>query len=61
MITIDTLREIALSFPEATEEPYFEKTSFKVKKNIFATYDGKNKRVCMKLSEIHQAVFSSAD
>jgi predicted DNA-binding protein (MmcQ/YjbR family) len=61
MVTIDTLRKLALSFPEATEEPHFEKTSFRVKKKIFATYDDKLKRACIKLSEIDQNVFSSAD
>ncbi|MBF4473647.1 MmcQ/YjbR family DNA-binding protein [Flavobacterium sp. HJJ] len=61
MITIETLRKLALSFPEATEEPHFEKTSFRVKKKIFATYDEKLKRACIKLSEIDQNVFSSAD
>lgn len=61
MITIETLRKLALSFPEATEEPHFEKTSFRVKKKIFATYDKKLKRACIKLSEIDQNVFSSAD
>lgn len=61
MISIETLRKLALSFPEATEEPHFEKTSFRVKKKIFATYDDKLKRACIKLSEIDQDVFSSAD
>jgi predicted DNA-binding protein (MmcQ/YjbR family) len=61
MVTIDELREISLSFPETTEEPHFEKTAFKVKKKIFVTYDEKNKRACIKLSEIDQNVFSSAD
>ena len=61
MVSIDTLRKLALSFPEATEEPHFEKTSFRVKRKIFATYDGIKKRVCIKLSEIDQDVFSSAD
>lgn len=61
MITIDSLRAIALSFPETTEEPHFEKTSFRVKKKIFATYDYKNDRACIRLSEIDQDVFSSAD
>jgi len=61
MVTFDILREIALSFPEATEEPHFEKTSFRVKNKIFATYDDKNKRACIKLSEIDQDVFSFAD
>jgi predicted DNA-binding protein (MmcQ/YjbR family) len=61
MVSIDTFRKIALSFPEATEEPHFEKTSFRVKKKIFATYDDIKKRACIKLSEIDQDVFSSAD
>ena len=61
MVTIDTFRKLALSFPEATEEPHFEKTSFRVKKKIFATYDEIKKRACIRLSEIDQDVFSSAD
>ncbi|MDZ4810899.1 MAG: MmcQ/YjbR family DNA-binding protein [Bacteroidota bacterium] len=61
MVSINTLRKLALSFPDNTEEPHFEKTSFKVKKKIFATYDDINKRACIKLSEIDQDVFSSAD
>ena len=61
MVSIDTFRKLALSLPEATEEPHFEKTSFRVKKKIFATYDDKNKRACVKLSEINQDVFSSSD
>lgn len=61
MVSIDTFRELALSFPEATEDPHFEKTSFRVKRKIFATYDEVKKRACIKLSEIDQDVFSSAD
>ena len=69
MVTLETFRKIALSFPEATEEPHFEKTSFRVKKTakgssatkIFATYDAVKQRACVKLSEIDQDVFSSAD
>lgn len=61
MVTVDSLRKLALSFPETTEEPHFEKTSFRVKKKIFATYDDNNKQACIKLSEIDQDVFSSSD
>lgn len=61
MVTIDILKRIALSFPESTEEAHFEKTSFRVRKKIFATYDDLRKRACIKLSEIDQDVFSSAD
>lgn len=60
MVTINSFRKLSLSFPETTEEPHFEKTSFRVKKKIFATYDAKNKRACIKLSEIDQNVFSTA-
>ena len=61
MVSIDTFRKLAFSFPETTEKPHFEKTSFRVKKKIFATYDEKHKRACLKLSEIDQDVFSSSD
>jgi len=41
MITIDTMRALALLFPEVTEDSHFEKISFRVKKKIFSTYDEK--------------------
>jgi predicted DNA-binding protein (MmcQ/YjbR family) len=59
MVSINTFRALALSFPETIEQPHFEKTSFRIGKKIFATYDDKNKRACIKLSEIDQNVFSS--
>jgi predicted DNA-binding protein (MmcQ/YjbR family) len=59
MVSIKTFRALALSFAETSEQPHFEKTSFRVGKKIFATYDDKNKRACIKLSEIDQHVFSS--
>ena len=61
MITVDTLRKLALSFPEVIEAPHFEKTSFRVNKKIFATYDNTKNQACIKLSEIDQDVFSSFD
>jgi predicted DNA-binding protein (MmcQ/YjbR family) len=61
MVTIENLRKIALSFPEAVEAPHFDKTSFRIKNRIFATYDKNNNRACLKLSEIDQDVFSSFD
>ena len=60
MVSIDTLRTLALSFPEATEEPHFEKTSFRIKKKIFATYDAPTGLACLKLSEAEQDVFAVA-
>lgn len=61
MITINAFRKIALSFPETSEQPHFEKTSFRVDKKIFATVDIKNNLACIKLSEIDQSVFSAFD
>ena len=59
MVAIDAFRTIALSFPETTEQPHFEKSSFRVQKKIFATLDIKKAQACIKLSEIDQDVFSS--
>ncbi|GAB4011107.1 MmcQ/YjbR family DNA-binding protein [Spirosoma sp. KCTC 42546] len=61
MINLDLIRQVALSLPETTEQPHFEKPSFKVGKKIFATYNGPHNRVCVKLSEIDQDVFSTFD
>ena len=61
MITKDTFRQLALSFPGTTEEPHFEKTSFRLNKKIFATLDTKNNRACLMLSQADQSVFTSYD
>lgn len=61
MVSITTFRKLALSFPETIEAPHFEKTSFRVKKKIFATYDAVNHRACLKLSEVDQDVFCAYD
>jgi len=61
MITEKKLRQIALSFENTSEEPHFEKTSFRIKKKIFASYDSKNKLVCVKLTPEDQASFCSFD
>ncbi len=61
MISFDDLKSLATSFPEVTEEPHFEKTSFRVKGKIFATYDQKKKRATIKLSPEDQDVFSLGD
>jgi hypothetical protein len=61
MVSIEQLRALALSFPEVIEEPHFEKTSFTVKKKIFATYEEKNKIACVKLSNVDQDVFSATN
>jgi predicted DNA-binding protein (MmcQ/YjbR family) len=61
MVTLESLRAIALSFPETTEAWHFEKISFRVKKKIFATYDEKLNQACIKLSEADQVSFTTTD
>ncbi len=59
MITEATIREIAMAYEQATEEPHFEKTSFRIKKKIFLTIDSARNRACVKLSLNDQSVFTS--
>lgn len=61
MVTIGTVRQLALSFPETDEYPHFDKKAFRVKKKIFATLDEKLKRVMVKLSPADQSVFCAFD
>lgn len=61
MVDLNTFRQIALSFPETTEQPHFEKTSFRVGKRIFSTMDIQKNQACIQLSEIDQNVFSAFD
>ena len=57
MISIPAFRTMALSFPEIMEQPHFEKTSFRIRKKIFATLDEKTHIAVLKLSLIDQSVF----
>lgn len=61
MVTIDEMISRAMSFPEVSHTPHFEKESFRVKKKIFATLDTKKQRAVVKLSPIDQSVFSAYD
>jgi predicted DNA-binding protein (MmcQ/YjbR family) len=61
MVNIDDFRKLALSFPEAEESTHFEKTSFRIKKKIFATLSENEKIACIKLSGIDQSVFSTTN
>ncbi|MEQ1666726.1 MAG: MmcQ/YjbR family DNA-binding protein [Bdellovibrionales bacterium] len=59
MISKDEVRRLALSFEETSEEPHFDKTSFRVKGKIFATLNLEHNRACVRLSPIDQDVFCS--
>lgn len=61
MVSIADFRQLALSFPDTAEAPHFEKTSFRVKKKIFATLSVEKNLACLKLSLIDQSVFCAFD
>ena len=61
MVNIKTFRQFALSLAEVTEQPHFEKPSFRVTKKIFATLDLNLNRAVLKLSETDQSVFCLFD
>ena len=59
-MTPEQFRKRALAFPEAVEAPHFEKTSFRVRKKIFATTAPERAEVVLKLPFLEQAVFADA-
>lgn len=61
MIEIKTARKLALEFDEAVEQPHFEKSSFRVRKKIFATLDTEKKTLTLKFSLADQSAFSAFD
>lgn len=61
MVSIETVRKLALSFPETDEHPHFERRAFRVKKKIFATLSEKDMTVSLKLTLHDQSVFCAFD
>ncbi|MEI2737889.1 MAG: MmcQ/YjbR family DNA-binding protein [Chitinophagaceae bacterium] len=61
MVSIETVRQFALSFPETDEHPHFERKAFRVKKKIFATLSEKDMTLSLKLTLHDQSVFCSFD
>lgn len=61
MVSIETFRKIALSFPATTEAAHFDITSFRVNKKIFATLNIKEGRATLKLSAQDQDLFCLYD
>jgi len=61
MVSIDTARQLALSFPETDEHPHFDRKAFRVKKKIFATLSEKDRTVNLKLTLVEQSVFCAFD
>ena len=61
MVSIETVRKLALSFPETDEHPHFERRAFRVKKKIFATLSEKDNTMSLKLTLHDQSVFCAFD
>ena len=61
MVSFESVRQLALSFPETEEQPHFHLVSFRVKKKIFCTIYEKDKRIMVKLTPIDQSVFCAFD
>lgn len=60
-MTADDIRKVALSLPEAVEQPHFEKTSFRVRGKIFATLTSDGARLMVKLPEEIKAALKGSD
>lgn len=56
-----TFQKLALSLPDVEEVPHFEKTSFRIKKKIFVTYNAKEIRACFKFDEKLQDIYTNFD
>lgn len=61
MITQATFRNLALAFPDAEEQPHFDKPSFRYRKKIFATLWEKENRAMVRLPLPEQEVFCMYD
>jgi len=57
MVSQETYRKLALSLPEVTEAPHFDKQSFRWRNKIFATLWIKENCAMLKLSLVDQSVF----
>lgn len=54
---VNQFRTIALSYPDVIEAPHFERTSFRVRKKIFATLAEREGLACLMLTPEDQDVF----
>jgi hypothetical protein len=60
VVNLERVRRFALSLPEATEEPHFEKSSFRVGGKIFATVPAGGRHLHVFVDE-HEARASVTD
>jgi hypothetical protein len=57
-MTLEEARQFALSLPETSEEPHFDKQSYRVNRKIFATVppDGDHLHIFVEEADVHAAV-----
>jgi hypothetical protein len=58
MLAPEDIRRVALTMPEAYEEPHFHMASFRVAKRIFCTLHNPEPRIMLKLDPEDQANLS---
>ena len=61
MVSIDSARKAALSFPGTEEKKHFDIPDFRVKNKIFASIHTDKNFMMVKLSLVDQSVFCSYD
>jgi hypothetical protein len=61
MVSLETARDIALSFDATEELPHFEITSFRVKNKIFMTMNADKNHITIRLSPVDQSIFCEYD
>ena len=60
MITVEEVRNLALSLPEVREEPHFDRASFRVRGRIFATIAPDGKSGMLKLDlDAHETLLAA--
>ena len=61
MVSVPDFKAMILDFPETEEAVHFDKSSFKVKKKIFATLNEKEGRITIRLSPMDQSIMCNID
>jgi YjbR len=59
LINLNVIQEILFLLPEVIEEQHLKLISFRVRKEVFATYNYELSQVCLKLSPAEQRNFHS--
>jgi len=57
VITANSFRKLVHTFDNVDEKPHFDKSSFRIKGKIFATFDDQKKCASLKLNLVDQSVY----